>query len=176
MYHTEVYLDQKTYFAKGHIWTKVMLFQGAVCYLWYVSKSQRLDESEFEREMSFWMREELPGVLEKKSIFIQKALNRLAGGFFEGELHLYYRGKFFSSSSDIQKGIVILGKGKGMYISKALQNIFMEFGIAEMEKELSHRSVEQMANEWKVRLLKHAMQESMEGVYLLFWEENFCVV
>lgn len=176
MYHTEVYLDQKTYFTKGHVWSKVMLFQGAVCYVWYVNKVQRMDEAEIEIKMRFWMREDLSGILEKESIWIQKALNRLAGGLGGGVLYLYYRGKFFSSSGNMPNGIVIWGQGKCMYVSKSLENIFTEFGIEEIKKELLLKSVEQVANEWKVRLLKLMVQDGLESGYFLVWEEMLHVI
>jgi hypothetical protein len=176
MYHTEVYLDQKTYFAKGHVWSKVILFQGAVCYLWYVNKVQGMNDTEVEIKMSFWMREDFASLLEKESILIQKALNRLVGGLGGGVLHLYYRGQFFSSSGDMPNGIVIWGQGKCMYMSKSLENIFTEFGIEEIEKELLLKSVEQVANEWKVRLLKLMAQDSLESGYFLVWEETLHAV
>jgi hypothetical protein len=169
-------LDQETYFTKGHIWAKGMLFQGAIGYLWYVSEGQRLDELEMERKMNFWVREELASMLDKESILIQKALNRLAGGFCGGVMHLCYKGQFFSSSNVIKKGIAVLEQGKGMYASKSLENMFTEYGMEEIRKELLQNSVEQVANEWKVRMLRSMMQERLEGGYLFVCEDNLHVV
>ena len=172
MYHTEVYLDRTTYFSKGHIWTKVMQFQNAVCFLWCIYKDENKDELVVEQRLCLWMKEELVSVLGKGTVFIQKALNRLAGGLDRGEVYLYYRGRFYSGSSELQNGMVILENGKGMYGSKSVECIFTEFGMKELREELSQKTTEEEAGLWKKRLLKKMMQEDFEGGYVLFWEED----
>ena len=176
MYHTEVYLDRLTYFSKGHIWTKVMWFQGALCFLWYVYEEGNMDESVMEQRLCLWMQEELASAFGKGTLFIQKALKRLAGGLDRGEVYLYYRGQFYFGSSELQKGMVILENGKGMYGSKAVECIFTEFGMKELRKELSQKTVEEAAGLWKMRLLKRMTQEDFEGGYILLWEENVYAV
>ena len=172
MYHTEVYLDRTTYFSKGHIWTKVMQFQDAVCFLWCVYKEKKMDELVMEKRMCLWMKEELASTLGKGTIFIQKALKRLAGGLDGGEVYLYYRGEFYSGSSELQKGMVIWENGKGMYGSKSVECVFTEFGMKELREELSWKTVEEAAGLWKMRLLKRMTQEDFEGGYVLLWEED----
>lgn len=176
MYHTEVYLDGTTYFSKGHIWSKVMWFQGVFCFLWCVWKKESMDESVMEQRLCLWMQEELAGSLAKGTIFIQKALKHLAGGLDGGEVHLYYRGQFYSGSSTMQNGMVILENKKGMYASKSVECVFTEFGLNELRDELSKKTLEETAGVWKVRLLKRMTQEDFEGGYILLWEEHVYVV
>ena len=60
---------------------------------------------------------------------------------------------------------------KGIYISNSLKTIVSGLGTDELEKELSQKTVEELANEWKVRMLKQMIFEEFEGGYLLLWEE-----
>ena len=172
MYHTEVYLNQETYFAKGHIWTRAVLHQGYICYLWYVSKMEKLEDKNVEEKMNFWLMEELGGSLKKGRIFLQKELNRLAGRLGDGALHLYYKGQFISYMQNNEKGRIFLERDRGMYMSDSLDEILEEHGMEKARKELLQDTAERVANLWKERMLKAMIKGRLKGGYLLLWQEN----
>ena len=172
MYHTEVYLDQKTYFTKGHLWIKTVSHQGDICYLWYIRKREKLEAKDVEAEIDLWIREKLGGSLEKKDFSLQKELNRLAGRLDEGDLHFYYRGQFISCIHNMAKGRVILGCGIGMYISDSMSGIFEEYGMEEVRRRLSEETAECVANLWKGRMLRAMMQRKLKWGYFLLWQEG----
>lgn len=190
MYHTEGYLDQNTYFAKGHIWGNAIEHQGSICYVWCVSEQKMAAEAfcheadgsvDFERTdnaVKRWIHQELAVALGKGQVSIQKELNRFRA-FTKKKLYLYYRGHFFADGNDDLWQF--LTKGIGIFVSPTVSRL-PEFGQLlqaqgvisgeEITGKCADVNAEQLGNRLKTVMLRAMSEGKFEQGYFFIWEDE----
>ncbi|MBO5347455.1 MAG: hypothetical protein J6A45_04910 [Lachnospiraceae bacterium] len=160
MYHTEGYLDQNTYFAKGHIWSFQLAQGKSLCYFWCVLKEGVKENSDmFTQRLEKWVWQELAPFLEKGQLSIQRELKRLGEhlrahqsiyGLQEvPRLHLYFQGKMYHYGTELEK---------------------MWSQHDEMAEDLEP---EEVANRLKVDMLREQSMGHLEWGYFMMWEDDY---
>ena len=160
MYHTEGYLDQKTYFTKGHIWSYQIAQGKSLCYFWCVLKEGvKEKEDMFVQRLEKWFYRELAICLEKGRVSIQRELSRLGEhlcahkevyGLQEvARLHLYFQGQLYHYGVDSGE---------------------IRYQYDDMAKGLEP---EEAANRLNADMLKAQSLEQLDWGYFLMWEDDY---
>ena len=183
MYHTEGYLDKKTYFAKGHIWGNAIMHQGSICYVWCVAVQEKEAECEESVEkndstVKQWVYQELVVALGNGQVAVQKELKRF-GVFMKKKMYLYYKGHFFTDGEDSSWQFVV--KRVGVFVSPTVSGL-PEFGQImqnrsvisgeQITENCSDVSAEQLGNRLKTAMLRAMSEGRLEQGYFLVWEDE----
>ena len=182
MYHTEGYVDRQTYFTEGNIRSLCMGQNGRNCYFWLVQKG--LEEKMNRKNVQSlynWFYRELPLLLERESVYIQKELNRFGdfwkektGGEEQILMYLYYRGQMYFYGGDggaCQWSVI---DGIGMCISAGLAENGYQF--TEQSRKLDRKScMAWLGNELQRELLKLFGEQKLEQGYFMIWEDEYVI-
>lgn len=170
MYHTEGYVDEYTYFTKGHIYSFEMLQGGRNCYFWCVLPfGAEEPEGDFEYLLSGWFYQELGMLLDKGPIYTQKELNRLGeclkdyGSLHSGKGHLllclYYRNRLYFYGKEAEETCWMISGGVGVCISSEMTAVQEVMScLAENMREATAKSGTE-----KIRITKSGTEGAWQG-------------
>lgn len=159
MYHTEGYLDQNTYFTKGHIWSFQLAQGKSLCYFWCVLKEGVKENGDmFTQRLEKWFWQELAPFLEKGQLSIQRELKRLGEHLHAHKdiyglqevprLHLYFQGRMY-------------------HYGKELEKMWTWYNVAEGWEP------EKAANRLKVDMLRAQSKGQLDWGYFMIWEDSY---
>lgn len=183
MYHTEGYVDKQTYFTEGNIRSLCMEQNGRNCYFWLV---QAIDMEEANRTnvrvLYNWFYQELPLLLDRGNVYIQKELNRF-GDFWKKEtkgerertfMYLYYHGQMYFYGGDAGVCQWSVMDGIGMCISGGL--VENDYQFTENGRKLERdRCMAWLGNELQRELLKLLSEQKLEQGYFMIWEDAYVI-
>lgn len=170
MFHTEGFIDQDTYGAKGPIYSLAVKKDGQAWYLWCVTdKKAKKGDKGLTEILDFWLRQTLLTKGCKEGAYVQRELNRL-GSYLEksgqlngvwGEIRLfmYYQGRFYR-----------WGDEEGQYMA---ENGFQAYLSPRFTEKLEGNSLEQLANNLELYLLKGYSTGQMGRGFFMVWEDTY---
>ena len=198
MYHSEGYVDRHSYFTKDNMWSFGIEQEGRTCYFWCVTGPGTKDTKKhngLRTVLSEWFYQELPAVLEKGSVYIQKELNRLGERLDEMLLYLYYRNKmyFHGKTAEEVDWSVIGNVGvcisfeltvlkevmKCLSESNTLRAAWTDTGHDQVNskstRDAGREHMARFGNVLKRHMLKASREERMEQGFFMLWEDSYAL-
>lgn len=170
MFHTEGFIDKDTYGLRGRVYSLAAELEGQPWYLWCVvgRKAGKGDKGLLE-VLEFWRKQTLLTKGCKGVAYVQRELNRL-GSYLErsgqlngvwGEIRLfmYYQGTFYRWGDD--DGKYMEDNGLRAYLSP------------DFARRLEGDSLERLANNLELHLLKGYSMGQMDRGFFMVWEDTY---
>ena len=175
MYYTDGFVNEKTYFVRGHIWHFKLVCNTKEYLFCCVFESEPANEpSEVERELQLWVQQILPHALENGVMDMQRELNRFGvwlknwcvarEGFKEPTLYLIFRNNIYSNKK--KEGAFAQYRGhRGVVYNKEGETF-----ILKEELFGSDKTAEEIANRLKTDMLVAMSKGMLEQGYFILWE------